>query len=106
MVWAELPPVPMPSTIRPGASSSRVRMALAVTEACRECGTVTPGPSLIRFVPRTQAVRVTQSSRQTRCVSVIHTVSKPSASASWTCLTISGTGCVARIPRSNFTPES
>ena len=105
MVWAELPPVPMPRTMRPGASSSRVRMALAVTEAWRECGTVTPGPSLIRRVPSTQAVRVTQSSRHTRCVSVIHTVSKPSSSASWTCLTISGAGWVARMPRSNFTRE-
>ena len=75
MVCAELPPVPMPSTIRPGASSSRVRMALAVTEAWRVCGTVTPGPRRIREVASAQAVRVTQSSRHTRWVSAIHAAS-------------------------------
>ena len=75
MVPAELPPVPMPSTIRPSAISARVAMALAVTDTCRVWGTVTPGPSLIREVACAQAPSVTHSSRQTRCESVIHAVS-------------------------------
>jgi len=75
MVWAALPPVPTPTTARPGISSSRLAMALAVTEMCRVWGTVIPGPSRTREVPSAQAVRVTQSSRHTRWVSVIHTVS-------------------------------
>jgi hypothetical protein len=75
IVSALLPPVPMPSTMRPGASSSSVAMALAATDQWRVWGTVTPGPSLMRVVPSAQAVSVTQSSRQTRCESVIQTVS-------------------------------
>jgi len=75
IVSALLPPVPMPSTIRPGAISSSVAMALAATDQWRVWGTVTPGPSLMRFVPSAQAASVTHSSRQTRCESVIQTVS-------------------------------
>ena len=75
MVWAALPPVPTPTTTRPGASSSRLAAALAVTEMCRVCGTVMPGPRRMRDVASAQAVRVTQSSRQTRWVSVIQAVS-------------------------------
>ena len=82
IVSALLPPVPMPSTMRPGAISSSVAMALAATDQWRVWGTVTPGPSLIRVVPSAQAASVTHSSRQTRCESVIHTVSYPSDSAS------------------------
>ena len=50
-------------------------MALAVTETWRVCGTVMPGPRRMREVAAAQAVSVTQSSRQTRWVSVIHAVS-------------------------------
>ena len=75
IVWAELPPVPMPSTTRPGASSSKVRTALAVTDTCRVWGTVTPGPSRMRDVAVAHAPSVTHNSRHTRCVSAIHAVS-------------------------------
>ena len=75
IVWAALPPVPTPSTTRPSASSARLATALAVTEMCRVCGTAIPGPSRMREVPRAQAVSVTHSSRHTRWVSVIQTVS-------------------------------
>ena len=75
IVSALLPPVPMPSTIRPGAISASVAMAEAVTDQWRVWGTVTPGPSLIRVVPSAHAASVTHSSRHTRCESVIHTVS-------------------------------
>ena len=71
MVWAELPPVPIPIITRPGASSSNVRIALAVTDTWRVWGTVTPGPSMIRDVAVAQAPSVTHSSRHTRCVSAI-----------------------------------
>jgi len=68
-------------------------MALAVTEMWRVCGTVMPGPRRMRESrSRRQAVSVTQSSRQTRWVSVIHAVSKPSDSASWTWRTMTGSG--------------
>ena len=75
----------MPSTIRPGAISSSVAIALAVTDQWRVCGTVTPGPSLIFVVASAHAASVIHSSRHTRCESVIHTVSYPSASASCAC---------------------
>ena len=75
MVSALLPPVPMPRITRPGASSSSEAMALAATDQCRVCGTITPVPSLIRLVPSAHAASVTHSSRQMRCESVIHTVS-------------------------------
>ena len=97
-----LPPVPTPSTRRPGASSWSVAMALAVTEMWRVCGTVMPGPRRMREVAAAQAVSVTQSSRQTRWVSVIHAVSKPRDSASWTWRTMTGSGWLARMPMSNF----
>src|SRR5262245_11891649 len=57
----------------------------------------------MREVAVAHAASVTQSSRQTRCESVIHAVSKPSRSASWTWRTTSGSGSVARIATSNFT---
>ena len=75
MVCAALPPVPTPTTTRPSAMSSSVAAALAVTEMCRVCGTVMPGPRRTRDVAAAHAPSVTQSSRHTRCVSVIHTVS-------------------------------
>ena len=75
MVWAALPPVPTPTTTRPSARSSSVAAALAVTEMWRVCGTVMPGPRRMREVATAQAVSVTHSSRHTRCVSVIQTVS-------------------------------
>ena len=75
IVCAALPPVPTPTTTRPGASSSRVTAALAVTEMCRVCGTVMPGPRRIREVASAQAVSVTHSSRQMRWVSGIQAVS-------------------------------
>jgi hypothetical protein len=101
IVSALLPPVPMPSTMRPGAISSSVAMALAATDQWRVCGTVTPGPSVIRRVPSAHAASVTHSSRQTRCESVIQTVSYPSASASCACRTTSPTGSLLTIPTSN-----
>ena len=82
IVSALLPPVPMPSTMRPGAISSSVAIALAVTDQWRVCGTVTPGPSLIFEVASAHAASVVHSSRHTRCESVIQTVSNPSDSAS------------------------
>src|SRR3989442_9246368 len=78
-------------------------MALAVTEKWRVWGTVTPGPRRMRDVPRTHAVSVTHSSRHTRWESVIHAVSKPRDSASWTWRTIAGTGWLFMMPTSNFT---
>ena len=103
IVSALLPPVPMPSTMRPGASSSSVAMALAATDQWRVWGTVTPGPSFTRVVASAQAVSVTHSSRQIRCESVIHTVSYPSDSASRACRTTSGTGWLLTMPTSNCT---
>ena len=105
IVSALLPPVPMPSTMRPGAISSSVAIALAVTDQWRVCGTVTPGPSLIFEVASAQAASVVHSSRHTRCESVIHTVSNPSASASCAWRATSATGWLLRMPTSNFTIE-
>jgi hypothetical protein len=67
--------VPTPTTTRPSAISSSVAAALAVTEMCRVCGTVMPGPSRTREVAAAHAASVTHSSRHTKCVSVIQTVS-------------------------------
>ena len=75
IVSAALPPVPIPHTTRPGASSSSVARALAVTDAWRVWGTVTPGPRRMREVATAHAASVTHSSRHTRWVSVIHAVS-------------------------------
>src|SRR5262245_55964758 len=103
IVSALEPPVPMPRTRRSPARSWSVAMALAVTEKWRVCGTVTPGPRRIFEVPSAHAVRVTHSSRHTRCESVIQAVSKPSDSASLAWRTIAGTGWLFMMPTSNFT---
>ena len=67
MVWAALPPVPTPMTARPSASSSRLAMALAVTETCPLGGAEPDAPDDEGAGP--------YSSRLRKWASVVQTVS-------------------------------
>ena len=59
MLYAALSPVPMPTSVRPGASSASVAAADAATDGCRVTGVITRGPSLIRSVAAAASASVT-----------------------------------------------
>jgi hypothetical protein len=71
MTLTLLSPVPMPSTKRPGHTSSTAAAADAVTVACRVTGLVTLVPSTIRSVLGAAAPSVTHGSRHNNWLSGI-----------------------------------
>ena len=74
-------PVPMPKSMRPGASPLSVANALAVTAAMRLEGTRTPVPSRMREVLRAAAAIATKQSPVIICVSKNQAWVNPSSSA-------------------------
>ena len=74
-------PVPMPKSIRPGASPFNVAKAFAVTAAMRLDGTSTPVPRRIREVLIAAAAIATKQSPVIICVSKNQAWVKPNSSA-------------------------
>ena len=70
-----LSPTPMPRRMRPGASSSSVAMALAMTVGWRPARWLTPGPRLMRLVDTASAPSMDIASRTAMCESVIQKTS-------------------------------
>ena len=75
MVWAALPPVPTPTTGAAGDELVQARDGAGGDGDVARMGHRDPGPEPDARGGERHAVSVTQSSRQTRWVSVIHTVS-------------------------------
>ena len=69
MLYAALSPLPMPTIVRPGASSASVAAAEAATAGWRVTGVMTRGPSLMRAVFAAHSPSVTYTSRQIDCES-------------------------------------
>ena len=77
-----LSPTPMPSLIRPGASSSSVAMALAITLGWRPVEMADRAGAKVDPLGRDgQRPEHAMASRTARCESVIQNTSKPSRSA-------------------------
>ena len=63
MLSTALSPVPMPSMVRPGASSRTVAAAQAATAGCRVCGLMTREPNRMRLVLIAASASQTWTSR-------------------------------------------